>query len=44
VVLGDAEDGRRCVAISEDPGVAAHVVTDELIGRTVAVKAGSFVL
>jgi acetyl-CoA C-acetyltransferase len=44
VVLGDTGDGRRCVAISEDPDVAAHAVTDELIGRTVAVKAGSFVL
>ncbi|MGH9095863.1 MAG: acetyl-CoA acetyltransferase, partial [Acidimicrobiales bacterium] len=42
VMLGDADDGRRCVAISEDPGLAAHAVTNDLIGRTVVVKAGSF--
>ncbi len=44
VVLSDAEDGRRCVAISGDPDVAAQAVTEELIGRTVALKAGSFVI
>jgi acetyl-CoA C-acetyltransferase len=44
VVVGDTEDGRRCVAISEDPEVAAQAVTGEVIGRPVAVKAGSFTL
>jgi acetyl-CoA C-acetyltransferase len=44
VVIGDTGDGRRCVAISEDPGVAAQAVTNELIGRPVAVKAGSFTI
>jgi hypothetical protein len=43
-VIGDTGDGRRCVAISEDPGVAAQAVTNELIGRPVAVKAGSFTI
>ena len=42
VVLGDTGAGRRCVAISHEPGVAAHAVTEEFIGRTVAVNAGSF--
>ncbi|HWD51600.1 MAG TPA: hypothetical protein VG412_04315 [Acidimicrobiales bacterium] len=44
VVLGDTGEGRRCVAISQDPGVAAQAVSAELIGRTVAVEAGSFEL
>jgi len=44
VVVGDTEDGRRCVAISEDPEVASRAVTSELIGQQVAVKAGAFTL
>ena len=42
VVVADADDGRRCVAISQDPEVATQAVTGELIGRSVAVKAGGF--
>ncbi|HVB93282.1 MAG TPA: hypothetical protein VND67_03105 [Acidimicrobiales bacterium] len=44
VVVGDTEDGRRCVAISEDPKVANQAVTGELIGQPVAVKAGALTL
>jgi acetyl-CoA C-acetyltransferase len=42
VVLCDTADGRRCVAISEDPDLAARAVTDELIGTRVHVDEGSF--
>lgn len=42
VVVGDTDDGRRCVAVSEDPAVAEDAVSGELIGRTGAVKGGTF--
>jgi acetyl-CoA C-acetyltransferase len=42
VVVGDTEDGRRCVAISEDAELAVFATTHELIGRPVVVKDGSF--
>jgi acetyl-CoA C-acetyltransferase len=42
VVLCDTTDGRRCVAISEDPELAGHAVTDELIGTRVHIGEGSF--
>jgi acetyl-CoA C-acetyltransferase len=44
VVVGDTDDGRRCVAVSQDPAVAADAVSGELIGRTVGVKGGTFTL
>jgi acetyl-CoA C-acetyltransferase len=44
VMVGDTADGRRCVAVSEDPDVAGDAVTGELIGRQVAVKAGEFIV
>jgi acetyl-CoA C-acetyltransferase len=44
VVVADADDGRRGVAISDDPEVAAQAVSGELIGRSGAVKAGAFAL
>ena len=44
VVVGDTGDGRRCVAISEDPGVAAQAVRGELIGRSVQMKAGALAI
>jgi acetyl-CoA C-acetyltransferase len=42
VVVADTDDGRRCLAVSQDPGMAEEAVTGELIGRTVAVKDGTF--
>jgi hypothetical protein len=42
VVVADTDDGRRCLAVSEDPGVAEDAVTSELIGRAVVVKGGTF--
>jgi acetyl-CoA C-acetyltransferase len=41
VALCDTADGRRCVAISDDPGVAARAVESELIGTSVSVDWGS---
>ncbi len=42
VVVGDTEDGRRCVAISEDAELAVFATTHELIGRPVLVRDGTF--
>jgi acetyl-CoA C-acetyltransferase len=42
VIVADTDDGRRCLAVSEDPGVAEEAVIDDLIGRTVSVKGGTF--
>ncbi len=42
VVLCDTSDGRRCVAISEDPELAGRAVTSELIGARVHIDQGSF--
>ncbi len=41
LALCDTEDGRRCVAISDDVDLAAWAVTDELIGTQVGVERGS---
>jgi acetyl-CoA C-acetyltransferase len=42
VVLCDTDDGRRCVAISEDPELAGQAVTHELVGARVRIDKGSF--
>ncbi len=42
VVLCDTSDGRRCVAISEDPELAGQAVRRELIGARVHIDEGSF--
>ena len=42
VVVGDTPDGRRCVAFSDDRGLAAHAEATELIGTEVTVGAGTF--
>jgi acetyl-CoA C-acetyltransferase len=42
VVVCDTDDGRRCVAISEDRAVAAEATADELIGRPGRVAGGTF--
>jgi acetyl-CoA C-acetyltransferase len=41
VALCDTVDGRRCIAISDDPGVAARAVDSELIGTAVEANGGS---
>ena len=42
VVVGRVSDGLRCVAISEDPDLAAHAITHELVGARVRVAGGGF--
>lgn len=42
VALCHTADGRRCVAFSEDPAVAAVARETELIGAAVVVEAGGF--
>ena len=42
LALCDTADGRRCVAISEDGLLAAHAVSEELIGARIEVAGGSF--
>lgn len=42
VALCDTADGRRCVAVSEDPDTARHAVSHELVGAKVRVGQGSF--
>ncbi len=42
LALCDTADGRRCVAISEDSRLAAHAVSEELIGAHIEVAGGSF--
>jgi acetyl-CoA C-acetyltransferase len=42
VALCDTVDGRRCVAVSDDAGLAAHAVGNELIGAHARVGGGSF--
>ncbi|HEY7946116.1 MAG TPA: hypothetical protein VID75_00495 [Acidimicrobiales bacterium] len=41
-VLADIEPGRRCVAGSNDPGLAQAVVSGDLIGTIVTVAGGDF--
>jgi acetyl-CoA C-acetyltransferase len=43
VAVCDTADGRRCVALSGDPDVAARACTEELIGTTVRIGSGAFV-
>ncbi len=42
LVLCDTEDGRRCLAISEDTELARRAVSSELVGATGEVAAGAF--
>ena len=44
VALCDTVDGRRCVAVSEDPVLAARATADELIGAAVRIGDGSLAL
>jgi acetyl-CoA C-acetyltransferase len=44
VVLCDTDDGRRCVALSEDTALATHAVGTELIGARVRLERGSVTL
>jgi acetyl-CoA C-acetyltransferase len=41
VAVCDLPDGRRCVAVAEDPDLARHAVTAELVGRRVHLEGGS---
>ncbi len=42
VVLCDTDDGRRAVAVRDDPDLARHAVSHELIGAKVDLGEGSF--
>jgi acetyl-CoA C-acetyltransferase len=42
LVVCDTEDGRRCVAVSEDPELARQAVGSELVGVSGRIEAGSF--
>ena len=42
VAVCDTADGRRCVSISEDPGLAAAACTEELVGAAVRIGSGTF--
>ena len=42
VAVCDTVDGRRCVAISEDPGLAATACAQELVGSGVLIGSGTF--
>jgi acetyl-CoA C-acetyltransferase len=42
VAVCDTADGRRCVAVSADAGLAARVVAEELVGAAVTVGEGTF--
>ena len=42
VVVCDTADGRRCVAISQNPELAAHAIDNELIGTRARVGQGQF--
>ncbi len=42
VAVCDTDDGRRCVAVSDDPALAAAACAEELIGTTVGIGAGTF--
>ncbi len=43
VAVCDTDDGRRCVSISADPGLAASACAEELIGTRVRIGSGTFV-
>jgi len=42
VVVCDTDDGRRCVAVSDDPALAADAVLHELIGTRGRIEDGAF--
>jgi hypothetical protein len=42
VAVCDTADGRRCVSISEDVGLAARACEEELVGAPVAIGSGTF--
>ncbi len=44
VIVADTDDGRRCVSISDDVGLARYAVSHELIGSSVRVAHGTFEL
>jgi len=44
VAVCDTDDGRRCVAVVDDPDLAAHAVTTELIGARVRLDGNGVVL
>jgi acetyl-CoA C-acetyltransferase len=44
VAVCDTDDGRRCVAVDEDPDLAASAVTTELIGARVRLQSGDITL
>ena len=44
VAVCDTDDGRRCVAVAEDPDLSAHAVASELIGARVRLEGGDLVL
>jgi acetyl-CoA C-acetyltransferase len=44
VVVCDTDDGRRCVAVGDDPGLAAHAVGTELGGARVRLDHGRLTL
>ncbi len=43
-VIGNTPTGTRCVAFSDDPDLAAHATATELVGTTVEVRSGTFVV
>ena len=44
VAVCDTDDARRCVAVAEDPDLAASAVTTELIGARVRLHQGGITL
>jgi acetyl-CoA C-acetyltransferase len=44
VAVCDTDDGRRCVAVVDDPQLAAHAVSTELIGSRVRLSGEALVL
>jgi acetyl-CoA C-acetyltransferase len=42
IVVADTPSGERCLATSDDPGVAALATTEELVGRSVRVAGRTF--
>jgi acetyl-CoA C-acetyltransferase len=42
IVIADTPDGRRCVAVNDDPALAERGTREELIGFDIHVSGGSF--
>jgi acetyl-CoA C-acetyltransferase len=42
VAVCDTDDGRRCVALGEDPELAASACAEELVGSRVLIRSGAF--